>query len=365
MQQSPEQEARAYIGWMVDRGFQLRLGDNPEVDITDRMVVDSGRMYAANTRWVYGEMRADAATIAFQTGMNPVSSSSDLPEAMGNAVIRPPVLDKAGDVIRPGRDASLYNEADVPMLLSNLYHGELWRAAGQDPALAQLLGAQAAAALKDPRWAVATGHDVRWGSMADCPDGSATYTGGRPIKDLDAFITALNLSGNMPVEHTPAGMDNLDRPYSDVKGSRHAWKYFPVGGICTEALARPGEGVWSRIYMLGREKHIDIGRFGAVNLSEGETERIWGSVSRNWPLMEAVMYGVSRDELMAGHMSNHISVSYAPDAQSANGLMFALAGMTDALGYQVHLCGKHAIDESIQYKVENKLPVHGPYERAV
>ena len=78
--------------------------------------------------------------------------------------------------------------------------------------------------------------------------------------------------------------------------------------------------------MIGDEKHIDLGRFGTPNLSKKETERIWNSVTNLWPLNTAMLYGVSRDSLMAGHMSNHISVSYAPNAETATVLMMAISG---------------------------------------
>ncbi|RLB13997.1 MAG: hypothetical protein DRG82_14630, partial [Deltaproteobacteria bacterium] len=42
---------------------------------------------------------------------------------------------------------------------------------------------------------------------------------------------------------------------------------------------------------------------------------------------------------VAKHKSNHITVSYAPDAETANQILFAKAAMAHALGFKVNLCG--------------------------
>jgi hypothetical protein len=55
--------------------------------------------------------------------------------------------------------------------------------------------------------------------------------------------------------------------------------------------------------------------------------------------MHAVTYGVSRDQFMARHKSNHINVAYAPDAAGANAALAAKAAMFRALGLDVSICG--------------------------
>ncbi len=49
--------------------------------------------------------------------------------------------------------------------------------------------------------------------------------------------------------------------------------------------------------------------------------------------MSAVLYGISRDQLMARHQSNHIQVAYATDAEAADRLVAAKAAMAAALGH--------------------------------
>lgn len=363
MGQISREEAIGYMQWKMKRGYDLRLGLDARTDITDFMVVDAGQMYGGHVKFS-AERGWDTATISFQTGMNSSHSSSDDPEATANSPQRPPVIID-GRVFKKGRSVPLRNEADICMMIDCLYMESIAEAAGKDTGIKSLIGhmggsATAYKALSDPRQWVATGHDVRWSDMAKAtPDTPATY-GDNLIKNFDAHVVALNLSGNMPVEHTKKGFYNPRNCWGGFKASRHAWKYFPKGGICTEGLARTGEMIWARSYMIQGKKYMDIGRAGAINLHPNETERMWSSISRNWPLNEAVMYGISRDELMAGHMSNHISVMYAPDAVSANILMISMAEMVSKLGFEVNICGKYAIQDTLQYKAAKGIAVEGP-----
>ena len=55
--------------------------------------------------------------------------------------------------------------------------------------------------------------------------------------------------------------------------------------------------------------------------------------------MHAVTYGVTRDQMMAKHQSNHIQVAYAKSAEDADKAVWAKAAFAQALGMNVHLCG--------------------------
>jgi hypothetical protein len=55
--------------------------------------------------------------------------------------------------------------------------------------------------------------------------------------------------------------------------------------------------------------------------------------------MHAVTYGVSRDQMMARHKSNHLQVVYANSAAEADRALLAKASMAQALGIDVALCG--------------------------
>jgi hypothetical protein len=56
-------------------------------------------------------------------------------------------------------------------------------------------------------------------------------------------------------------------------------------------------------------------------------------------MMHAVLYGVTRDQLMARHKANHIQVAYAPDASAANLALASKAAMFREMGLEVAICG--------------------------
>jgi L-ribulokinase len=85
--------------------------------------------------------------------------------------------------------------------------------------------------------------------------------------------------------------------------------YFPNGGGTLRGISKPGELVWSRIFIEGGALKADIGRAKAISLPAEETQRRWQATTVQWPIMHAVLYGVSRDQLMGKHQSNHIQAA--------------------------------------------------------
>jgi hypothetical protein len=55
--------------------------------------------------------------------------------------------------------------------------------------------------------------------------------------------------------------------------------------------------------------------------------------------MHAVLYGISRDQMMARHKANHIQVAYGNDAESANHALAAKAAFFQEAGLEVSVCG--------------------------
>jgi hypothetical protein len=84
---------------------------------------------------------------------------------------------------------------------------------------------------------------------------------------------------------------------------------------------------------------MDLGRAAAIELPTEETQRRWDATTPQWPIMHAVTYGVSRDQMMARHKANHIQVAYANSPEEADAACLAKASMADALGMEVFLCG--------------------------
>ena len=76
-----------------------------------------------------------------------------------------------------------------------------------------------------------------------------------------------------------------------------------------------------------------------MKLPEEETQRRWEATTPQWPIMQAVTYGVSRDQFMARHKANHIQVAYAKSAEEADRAVEAKAAMAEAMGMRVALCG--------------------------
>ena len=86
-----------------------------------------------------------------------------------------------------------------------------------------------------------------------------------------------------------------------------------------------------------------------VKLPEEETRRRLESTTKQWPIMHAVTYGVSRDQMMARHKANHLQVAYARDAAAADRCALAKAAAARALGIDVSLCGTRGRGENARW----------------
>jgi hypothetical protein len=118
--------------------------------------------------------------------------------------------------------------------------------------------------------------------------------------------------------------------------------YFRLGGGTLRGIAKPGELIWSRVFVENGKLKMDLGRGKAISLPAEETERRWKETTYQWPIMHAVTYGVSRDQMMARHKSNHIQVAYANSAKEADLALYTKAALAAELGIEVKLCGTKA-----------------------
>jgi hypothetical protein len=87
---------------------------------------------------------------------------------------------------------------------------------------------------------------------------------------------------------------------------------------------------------------MDLGRAMVIALPDAETQRRWRETTPQWPIMHAVTYGVTRDQMMARHKANHIHVAYANSAKEADLAMYTKAALAAELGLEVSLCGTKA-----------------------
>ena len=297
--QVSDNEAREVRRWLDERGVKFVIGSNPATDLTDEQILTQCKMYIAAVR-IADDFGCDLIGIQYQQGLKDLLPASDLVEGMLNNADRPPVKSRdGGRVLYEGEAVVHFNEVDECAGLDGLLINRVHRAMGQP--------------------VENTLHDIRWGDW----DQSGT------VKD---YVWVFLISGGAPPAHFVGG-------WKGASSERQPAMYFRLGGGTMKGVSKPGEIVWSRIYVEKGRLNMDIGRAGVVELPPEETERRWQLTTSQWPVMHAVTYGVSRDQLMAKHKSNHIQVVYAQSAQEADKALLARAAMADALGIEVNVCG--------------------------
>lgn len=329
MQRVSEREAEAYVKYLTDRGFDLEVGSDNMTEITPAAVIQSGQMYGAIVEHVADEGLAGVG-IAYQLGLAKLCAASDLVESMLNTADRPPV-EYRGKIVMPGEPIMCANEADMGCAVDQALSKILYKGTGLAPV-----------------WWETTQHDLRWGHSYK---NNGKYKG-KEI-DIDSFIWAFELSGNTPAGH-------MENGWADMHAERQPYDYFPENGICTKGTTKSGEIIWSRAYIDQGDLCMDVGRGAAVELPLEESNKVWEATTKEWPLMHAITYGITRDQMMAKHKSNHITVSYAPDAAMANEIMFAKAAMAYELGFRVNLCGNYSIEGSMECKISQATIYEGP-----
>jgi L-fucose isomerase-like protein len=294
MRRTSDDDARGVRDWLDQRGLRFLTGPNPETDLTDCQILEQCKMYIAALR-IADEFGCDAIGIQYQQGLKDLAPASDLAEGLLNNVDRPPVDSRDGRELYAGRALPHFNEVDECAGLDALLTNRIWTLLGYDPAT--------------------TLHDVRYGEE---------YNG--------EFVWVFEISGAAPVNHFIGG-------YAGAVSERQPPMYFRLGGGTLKGISKPGEIVWSRIFVDHGVLKADIGRAAVRELPREETERRWNITTPQWPIMHAVTYGISRDQMMARHKANHIQVAYAPSAEAANRALAVKAALFQELGLEVAVCG--------------------------
>jgi len=281
--------------WLDVKGMNFVTGRDSATELTDAQIMEQLKMYIAAVR-VAHDFGCATIGIQYQQGLKDMAPASDLAEGLLNNVDRPPVYHReTGEELYKGEALPHFNEVDEGAGLDALITNRVWRAMGLDPAT--------------------TLHDVRWGD----------WYGGQ-------YVWVFLISGSAPPSHFKGG-------YTGASSERQPPMYFPLGGGTLKGESRPGEIVWSRVYVLPDGLHLDIGIGTVVDLPPEETRRRWEATTPQWPIMNAVLHGVTRDQFMARHKANHVQVVYAPDAEAVDKALAAKAAMFHALGVKVHICG--------------------------
>jgi hypothetical protein len=294
-------EAGAVYAWLRRKGVTFELGKDEATELTENQLLWQCRTYVAALR-IADEFGCDAIGIQYQQGLKDLLPASDLAEGLLNNADRPPVRNAAGRVIRAGEPLTHFNEVDECAGLDGLLTQRVHRALGQPPEN--------------------TLHDLRWGDI----DRSGT---------TDEYIWVFLISGSAPPAHHIGG-------YRGTTSLRQPPMFFPSGGGTLRGIAKPGEIVWSRVFIEGGRLKMDLGRAKVVRLPLRETERRWRETTPQWPIMHAVTYGVSRDQMMARHKANHVHVAYARSAREADLALYTKAALARELGLEVALCGTRA-----------------------
>ena len=299
--QVSDEDAQAVFAWYKKKGLKFHFGTDEATELTEAQVIWQCKTYVAAVR-IADEFGAETIGIQYQQGLKDLLPASDLVEGTLNNSDRPPVKNAQGKVIRAGEPIPHFNEVDECAGLDGLFTYRVHKALGQP--------------------VENTLHDLRWGAY----DESGT---------TDEYVWVFLISGSAPPAHHVggwAGSDSLRQPSM----------YFRLGGGTLRGIAKVGEIVWSRVFVENGKLKMDLGRAKVIALPQAETDRRWKETTVQWPIMHAVTYGVSRDQMMARHKSNHIQVVYAHSAKEADLALYTKAQLAANLGLEVALCGTKA-----------------------
>ena len=294
-----DDEATHIRNWLEERGMRFITGPDEAEHLTDAQILQQFKMYVAALR-IADDFGCHAIGIQYQQGLKDLLPASDLVEGMLNNTERPPLRSRDGQRV-------LYENEPLP------HFNEVDECAGLDG----LMTYRIHKAMNQP--VENTLHDLRWGDI----DRSGT---------VPDYVWVFLISGSAPPAHFVDG-------WAGASSERQPPMYFRLGGGTLKGISKPGEIIWSRIYIADGELKMDLGRAGIVELPAEETQRRWDATTPQWPIMHAVTYGVTRDQMMARHKSNHIQVAYAHSAADADKVLLAKASMAHAMGIEVSLCG--------------------------
>jgi L-fucose isomerase-like protein len=119
-------------------------------------------------------------------------------------------------------------------------------------------------------------------------------------------------------------------------GYRQPPMYFPHGGATIAGQCNAGRFIWARAHYVGTQVFMHVGTGHAVELPPEEFERRRRATTYEWPLMNVVLDGVARDDLMAGHQSNHVTVAYVDGVQLPDVLRaFVAQALTQGIAVSV------------------------------
>ncbi|MCB1331670.1 MAG: fucose isomerase [Maritimibacter sp.] len=260
------------VAWYEARGMTFLWGEDPATRLTRDQVKEQCAMMIAMAR--YAERFGLAGVgVQYQQGLARSCAASDFAEGAIGSTERFPIPAEDGHIIRPGKPIPCINEVDMGTGIPQVMMFRLLDALGLP--------------------SETTLHDVRWGSLWE-----------------GQFVWDLEISGAVPFEHLKGGI-------AGATGHRQPPMYFPKGGATIAGQGKAGRLLWARAHYEGTAVILHVGTGHALELPKEEFDRRHNATTREWPLLNAVLDGISRDALMAGHQSNHISIAYVDEDQLA------------------------------------------------
>lgn len=273
MTKVPDSLREECVAWYEARGMKFRYGADPARDLTREQVKEQCAMMIALARYVE-RFGLSCVGVQYQQGLARSCAASDFAEGAIGSAERFPIPAEDGHIIRPGKPITCANEVDMGTAIPQTM---MFR-------LLDSLGLPAETTL----------HDIRWGSEFD-----------------GKFVWDFEISGAVPFSHLKGGI-------AGATGYRQPWMYFPKGGSTITGQGRAGRLLWARAHYEGTSVTMHVGTGHAVELPEVEFERRRKATCYEWPLCNAVLDGVGRDDLMAGHQSNHITLAYVDEDKLAD-----------------------------------------------
>ena len=255
------------LQWYEAQGMTFQFGQDEATELTRAQVLEQCAMMIAMARFVK-RFGLTSIGVQYQQGLKDVCAASDFAEGAIGSTLRFPIPDEKGEIIAANKPIPCINEVDMGTAIPQTM---LYR-------LLDSLGLPAETTL----------HDIRWGS---------DYQG--------TFYWDFEISGSVPFEHLKGGIKG-------ATGFRQPAMYFPKGGSTIGGQGKAGHFIWARAHYEGTQTIMHIGTGEAFELDKTEHQRRLNATSKEWPLMNCILHGVTRNDLMAGHQSNHISVAYVP-----------------------------------------------------
>ena len=297
--QVSDDEARAVRKWIEDRGMKFHTGPKHETDLTDAQILQQCKMYIAALR-IADDFGCDLIGIQYQQGLKDLLPASDLVEGTLNNSDRPPVRSRDGKRVlyegEPLPTSTKSTNAPASTPGSPTASSRPWASRSKTRCTTSAGATPTAPARR---------RTTSGSSRSAAPPRRPTSTAAGPAPRASASRRCTSPTAAARSTASPSRARSSGRA-STSRTTRWRW---------TSAAAPPS-------------------RCRARKPSAA------GSRPRpQWPIMHAVTYGVSRDQMMAQHKANHVQVVYANDAAAADRTLEVKAAMGRALGLQVNCCG--------------------------